>query len=103
MNAAITIDPKDDLAVALRDLEAGETVTVNGESITVVEKITAKQKFAMHDFAIDERATQYGVTVGKATTPIAKGAWISTANLVHDAHGYSLADRKMTPWEAPDV
>ena len=103
MNAAITIDPKDDLAVALRDLEAGETVTVNGESITVVEKITAKQKFAMHDFAIDERATQYGVTVGKATTPIVKGAWISTANLVHDAHGYSLADRKMTQWEAPDV
>ncbi len=103
MKAAITIDPRDDLAVALRDLSAGEAVDVNGETITILEEIEAKQKFATHDFAIGDRATQYGVTVGKATQPIERGGLISTANLVHDAHGYSLEDRKAVSWEAPDV
>ena len=103
MKAAITIDPKDDLAVALRNLDAGETVDVNGDSITILEAITAKQKFATHDFSVGERATQYGVTVGKATIPISRGGLISTSNLVHDAHGYSLADRKVAEWTAPDV
>ena len=44
--AALTLDSRDDLAVALRKLSAGESIAIDSESISVAEDIPAKQKVA---------------------------------------------------------
>ncbi len=102
MSPILQVHPSDDALVALRDLEAGANVTLNGQSWTLREKIPAKQKFAAHDFAVGDLVTMYGVTVGKATQPITAGALIHTHNVVHATSSFSGKQRDYT-WTPPDV
>jgi altronate hydrolase len=44
----------------------------------------------------------YGVIVGRAREPIARGALLSTSNVVHDAAGFSGQTAQYS-WTAPDV
>src|SRR5438067_2121903 len=102
MVPALRIHPADDLIVALRHLKAGEIVPVDGAHYTIAEPIPAKQKFAAHDFATNDRATMYGVTVGRALQPIRAGGLVSTANLKH-ATNETTGKLRDIPWTAPDV
>jgi altronate hydrolase len=102
MSPILQVHPSDDALVALRDLEAGASVTLNGQSWTLREKIPAKQKFAAHDFGVGDLVTMYGVTVGKAKQPIAAGALIHTHNVVHATSSFSGKQRDYT-WTPPDV
>ena len=44
----------------------------------------------------------YGVTVGKAVSPIAQGAAITTKNIVHASDDFGLRERKLS-WQMPDI
>ena len=99
---ALRIHPADDLIVALRTIKTGEVVPVDGTSYTIAEPVPAKQKFAAHDFAKGDRATMYGVTVGRALQPIRAGGLVSTANLKH-ATNDTTGKLRDVPWTAPDV
>ncbi len=96
------IHPADTAIVALRTLAAGTQVSLEGESWTVTEAIPAKQKFAARPFATGERITMYGVTVGKAKSPITAGALLSQANVAHDTDAFTGKQRAYT-WTPPDV
>jgi altronate hydrolase len=98
----LKVHPTDDMIVALVDLPVGETVEYEGETYHIRETIPAKHKFAARDFAPGEGLHMYGVLVGKAVEPIAKGALISTRNLKHAATPYS-AKTKSYEWTPPDV
>jgi|UniRef100_UPI0037849198 altronate hydrolase len=102
MSPILQVHPSDDALVALRDLEAGAVVALNGQSWKLREKIPAKQKFAAHDFAVGDIVTMYGVTVGKATQPIAAGELIHTHNVVHATSAFSGKQNDYT-WTPPDV
>jgi len=102
MTPILQVHPADDALVALRDLDAGTTLSLNGGAWTLREKIPAKQKFAAHDFAVGDLVTMYGVTVGKATQPIAAGALIHTHNVVHATAAFSGKQRDYV-WTPPDV
>ena len=102
MHAALRIHPADDLIVALRNLNPGEVIQAGATGFAVTEAIPAKQKFAARDFAVDDCATMYGVTVGRATKPIRAGGLISTANLRH-ATNETAGKRRNIPWTPPDV
>jgi len=102
MSSLLQVHPADDLIVALRDLEAGASVSLNGQSWTLREKIPAKQKFAAHDFAVGDIITMYGVTVGKAIQPIAAGALIHTHNVIHATSSFSGKQTDYV-WTPPDV
>jgi len=103
MIPAITLDPRDNLAVALRTLEAGEELEIGGARYQTSEKIPAKQKFAMEALSVGQRATMYGVTVGVASTDIAQGGLIHTGNLKHDADEFSAENVSQSSWTSPDV
>lgn len=103
MKPAITLDPRDNLAVALRDLEQGETIEIGGTVQTVCERIPQKQKFTLSEFSPGDRAVMYGVTVGSASQPIAKGGLIHTRNLEHCADGFSTGEKTNVSWTAPGV
>lgn len=103
MTPALLIDPSDNLGVALRTLPAGESVSLGEETVTLLEEIPQKQKFALRDFDKGDRATLFGVTVGIAGEKIARGGLIHTGNLIHEADAFSTERQGVPRWNAPDV
>ena len=100
----LKINASDNVIVALRPLEAGEIIEFEGESYVLPRAIAAKHKFVTEDLNTGDHVTMYGVLVGKATQPIARGEQITTFNLKHESDEYSVLKRKpQTNWQAPDV
>jgi len=99
---AFEIDPKDNIAVAIASLAAGEEVVVGGTTYMLVSDVPAKHKFALQDFAMGDPITMYGVLVGEATQPIRTGERITTRNVHHQATGFH-GKQKPYQWTAPDV
>ncbi|MEQ8685758.1 MAG: altronate dehydratase family protein [Imperialibacter sp.] len=103
MNAKVLkVHPADNVIVALTDLAQGDTVSLDGASYTLKEPIAAKHKFTMNDMAQGDKIKMYGLVVGTAKNPIAKGMRISVENTTH-AVGDLHAREKKTNWIAPDV
>nr|WP_256199990.1 SAF domain-containing protein [Verrucomicrobium spinosum] len=98
----LRIHPADDLIVALRPLQAGEQVSLDGQSWILRHKVGAKHKFAARDFAKDALVTLYGVTVGRAKVAIAAGELVHTHNLQHATAGFSGKQRD-TAWTPPTL
>ncbi len=98
----LKVHPDDNVVVALADLSAGEEVSYQGTSYEIKEPIQAKHKFAAVDLAQGDEVFMYGVLVGKAQSPIVRGGLLSTENIKHAAHGFTIGDRKTT-WHVPDV
>lgn len=99
----LQIHPADNVWVALQDLPAQTEVALGSESFNLVERIPAKHKFATEALNVGDAVTMYGVLVGKAIQPIAKGGLISTDNLRHEAEPYGMTKRKPYAWTPPDV
>ncbi len=94
--------PKDNVLVALTDLEKGKIVVFNNESYVIQETIKAKHKFYMADHLAGDEIIMYGVLVGKTQNNVAKGSLMTTENLKHAAEPYAY--RKVDyQWQAPDV
>lgn len=99
----LRIHPDDDLIVALRDIAAGETVSLGDKSWTLVTPVAAKHKFAGRDLTVGEPVKLFGVVVGKATQPVAAGELIHTHNLHHAAEPYGVSSKKPYTWTPPDA
>jgi altronate hydrolase len=99
----LKVHPADNVIVALQNLAAHETIAFNGETYTLPHPIAAKHKFVTEARAIGDPVVMYGVLVGKATQPIARGEQITTFNLRHEADPYSLAKKQPYAWQPPDT
>jgi altronate hydrolase len=99
---AIQLDSRDNVLVALSDLNSGESISHNGINYELVDRIQAKHKFATQDIAVGQEVTMYGVTVGKAREPIARGGLLTTRNLIHDSAAFEPKNATI-PWDPPDV
>ncbi|GAB3535043.1 UxaA family hydrolase [Pontibacter brevis] len=98
----LKIHPNDNVLVALTDLPAGDTVTYQDLTITLVENIPAKHKFTQQEMLPEQEIIMYGTLVGKAVTVIPAGGRISTENVKHKASAFT-GKTKTTGWQAPDV
>ncbi|MBS1804322.1 MAG: altronate dehydratase [Acidobacteria bacterium] len=98
----LQIDPRDNVLVALSPLTPGVTVHYGSSSCVVTENIPAKQKLALVDLKPGDVVIMYGMVVGEATQPIARGGLLSTRNIRHRAGGYS-AERHPVSFELPDA
>ena len=98
----LKIHPNDNVLVALRDLEAGNTIHYNGLGLTLSTPVKAKHKFAIEALEPGKEVYMYGVLVGRAVKPIAQGEAITTENLEHASETFGIGQRK-TDWSAPDV
>lgn len=82
---AIVIKPADNVATALRDIQAGESVAVSvGESrkqVNVIENVAFGHKFAMFDIPKGKNIVKYGEVMGRATQPIKQGAHAHIQNI----------------------
>jgi altronate hydrolase len=99
----LQLHEKDNVLVALQDLAKGTSVTWKNDTITLTTKVEAKHKFTITSLATADAVYMYGVLVGKATKPIAKGEAITTENLKHESAPYSATNRKSYQWSAPET
>lgn len=102
INAVIRLDPKDNVLVALTDLEKGKTISFEGASFVMQDTIKAKHKFYMSDFQMGDEIYMYGVLVGKVQCNVAKGSLMTTENLKHAADPFDYREVEYT-WQIPDV
>lgn len=98
-SAALLVHPADNVWVALRDLPADHPLPDGG---CTREPVAAKHKIACRDLCAGEVVIMYGVEVGRARQPVARGEWVARHNIAHSA----AALRPRSPnaaWNAPDV
>lgn len=79
----IIINEKDNVAVALMDINSGETVILPDErEITALSDIPFSHKVALKDFTKDEDIIKYGEIIGQAREDIKQGDWVHAHNLL---------------------
>jgi altronate dehydratase small subunit len=89
---AILLNTKDDVATALVDLRAQEslTVTLEGRSVEVVlqQDIAFGHKYALRDIAKGEPILKYGLPIGSALQDIRAGEWVHVHNCRSEHFGF---------------
>lgn len=78
---AIRAHERDDVAVAMRDLRAGQTVLLGGEAASITQDIPAGHKFALRAIEKGAPVFRYGAEIGGATADITVGEHVHTHNL----------------------
>lgn len=80
-------DPKDDVGVAVVDIEAGikcsGKILANNKTVSAAatESIPLGHKIALRDFAAGDDVTKYDCVIGKVVKPIKAGQHVHVHNL----------------------
>lgn len=98
----LQLDPRDNVLIALTDLQPVEPVEFQGKSYTLIARIPAKHKFATRKLEAGDKVIMYGVLVGQAVKPIAAGELLTTANVQHKASPFHEQSATYV-WSPPDV
>ncbi|GJM64233.1 altronate dehydratase family protein [Persicobacter diffluens] len=99
----LKVHASDNIIVALRDLNKGETVATAGASYLIKEVIPAKHKFAAKDFEVGDLIIMYGLVIGQAFQSIKAGELISVDNVKHATKPAVIADSFNYQWQPPQV
>jgi len=98
----LSLNPKDNVLVALSDLCVGEQLSSKGSSYILATDVPAKHKFATKDLQPGDPLIMYGVLIGKAMVPILRGEVLTPRNTHHEASSYQNKTHDV-PWTPPDV
>lgn len=98
----LQVHPKDNVLVALQDLQINEEVSFGGQIYKLKDAVRAKHKFVTEDLDRGAEVIMYGVLVGKAKQPIEMGRAVNLGNLAHAASDFAIGERK-TDWQKPDT
>lgn len=77
MDRYIQIHPKDNVAVALTDLPAGEVLHLSGRDVTLREAIPVGHKIALADLNEQDLVIKYGYPIGHVIRRVQSGEWIN--------------------------
>lgn len=98
----LQVHPKDNVLVALQNLQKGEVVHYGGKEYTLQDSVRAKHKFVTQDLPAGGEVYMYGVLVGRAKQPIAVGEAINLGNISHAASDFTIGERRLD-WNMPDT
>ncbi|MBQ0043466.1 MAG: altronate dehydratase [Bacteroidales bacterium] len=76
MASYIRINPADNVAVALKDLHAGEHASFNGAEVVLAQDIPAGHKFTLTPLGEGDDVVKYGFPIGHVTRPAGKGCLV---------------------------
>ena len=80
-NRVLLLAAGDNIAVALREIPAGTTVTIGGVSLALGSAVDVGHKFAVRAIAAGEQVVKYGVPIGRAIRAISTGDYVHLHNL----------------------
>jgi altronate hydrolase len=98
----LTLDGRDNVAIALKNLQKGTHAQSGAADVELVTDVPAKYKFALRDLDPGEPVIMYGGMVGKAAVPIRRGEVVTVRNLRHDSAPFHEKTKEFH-WRAPDV
>ena len=98
----LQIHAKDNVLVALQDMDRGTEITFKDQKLVLQQNIAAKHKFTVVDLQQDDGVYMYGVLVGKVNYDLKQGSLIEVNNLRHASEDFRLGQRKLD-WERPDL
>ena len=79
---AVLVNPKDNIAVVIKEIKAGEPVTGIGNlELKANEDIMRNHKVAIAEVAENEPVLKYGERIGFASKPIRAGDWVHSHNM----------------------
>ena len=84
MTPLLRLADTDPIAVAARDIEAGEHVTVGEIALLLPARVPLGHKVALRHIEPGEEVLKYRVPIGTATTAITPGEIVHTHNLRSD-------------------
>lgn len=98
----LKMESRDNVAIALAPLRRGETIEFGDTAVELASDVPPKHKFMLQDRAVGDEVRMYGIVVGRATRPIARGELVNTMNLTHATSGFH--EKSCTySWTPPDV
>ena len=98
----LKLDRRDNVLIALADLNQGEPIQFEGKTYTLVSNVPAKHKFATEDLSVGDDVVMYGVLVGAAVKQIQRGERLTTSNVQHHASAFHEQSSEYH-WTSPDV
>lgn len=98
----IRIHPKDNVAIALVNLQKGELATLEKKEIRIATHTKAKHKIALDALDVGDEIIMYGVLVGKAVMAIKKWEVLTTENVKHQTQAVTQKNQ-IAEWVAPDL
>ena len=81
MAELLRITPRDNVAVALNAIAKGDSLTVDGVTVTALDEIPAGHKIALLAIARGENVVKYGFPIGHAAEDVAAGQHVHIHNL----------------------
>lgn len=90
----IQINPLDNVAVALENLNPGDILQVNGRSVCVAEEIPRGHKVALTDLSAGSEVIKYGFSIGNMTDGVKEGCLVNERNLHTSLSGLSEYEYK---------
>lgn len=101
LSSFIKINPADTVVVCLRPMKKGETIEVDGKSITLLQDTPAGHKVLIEDASQGTNIIKYGYPIGHAKEDLKQGEWVNENNLKTNLAGtleytYSPVDEKLS-------
>ena len=87
LSSFIKINPADSVVVCLRPFKEGETITVDGKDIKVLQDTPAGHKVLINDTKEGENIIKYGYPIGHAREDLVAGSWVNENNLKTNLSG----------------
>jgi altronate dehydratase small subunit len=93
--------PQDNCLIAGARLEAGESIRIEGEMVTLAKTIDLGHKVARYALRTDHKVLRYGAIIGHVSSDVRPGDHLHTHNLesdyiptyTHDA-GHAFVDHR---------
>lgn len=99
----VFLHPHDNICVAARLLEQGETVTAGAQKVRLRETVRLGHKIAISPIREGEAVRKYGQTIGFASREIAPGEWVHVHNLQLADFARDPASATETPPPPPPI
>jgi hypothetical protein len=97
----LLLHPDDNVFVLRAAIDAGESVLVSGELVTVAERVGMGHKLARRPICAGEKVLKYGAPIGSATRDIALGEHAHLSNVKSDYTAtHSLEEARAAHLEA---
>ena len=96
------IHESDNVAVALEEIQQGDTAQCGAETITVLQDIPKGHKVALVDFNKDDEVIKYGNVIGIMKEAAPKGSWLHDHNILsqgdeHRSYSYQPVGNAIKP------
>jgi hypothetical protein len=82
--SVLVLSPDDNVAVAIRDLTAGEQVSVGETTFAAASDVPLGHKVALASLHTGDKIIKYGAPIGSATRDISAGEHVHTHNMKSD-------------------